>query len=79
MNRRHDGRWEKAKKINGKIVHFYSMEPTQRKAERDIERHMIEYSTTKAEKETESLKFKAVAEEWERQKREEITESTWIK
>lgn len=77
MNRRPDGRWEKTKKIGGKIVHFYSMEPTQRKAERDIERQMIEYSTTKAEKETESLKFKAVAEEWERQKREEV--ATWDK
>lgn len=79
MNRRPDGRWEKTKKINGKIVHFYSMEPTQRKAERDIERQMIEYSAAETEKKTESLKFKAVAEEWERQKREEITEATWIK
>ena len=62
MNRRHDERWEKTKMIGGKVIHFYSMEPTQRKAERDIERQMIEYSTTEAEKETESLKFKAVAE-----------------
>ena len=79
MNRRPDGRWEKTKKIGGKIVHFYSMEPTQRKAERDIERQMIEYSTAETEKKTESLKFKAVTEEWERQKREEVTETTWIK
>lgn len=79
MNRRHDGRWEKTKKINGKIVHFYSMEPTQRKAERDIERQMLEYSSAEAEKVEKSMKFKALADEWERQKREEVAEATWAK
>ena len=37
MKRRNDGRYAKSKNINGKRVFFYSSEPTERKALKDIE------------------------------------------
>lgn len=62
MKRRNDGRYAKSKNINGKRVFFYSSEPTERKALKDIENQMLEY----AEKEERGKTFKEVAEEWER-------------
>ena len=44
LTRRNDGRWCKTKTINGKKMYFYSTEPTEKKALRDIENQMIEYT-----------------------------------
>lgn len=44
LTRRNDGRWCKTKTINGKKMYFYSTEPTEKKAVRDIENQMIEYT-----------------------------------
>lgn len=62
MKKREDGRYVKSKNINGKRVFFYSSEPTERKALKDIERQMLEY----AEREEKGKTFKEVAEEWEK-------------
>lgn len=79
MKQRADGRWEKTKRINGKTIHFYSSEPTQRKAERDIERQIISYSQKRSETAQSKLLFSSVADEWQGIKREEIAEVTWVK
>lgn len=44
MTRRKDGRWQKKLTINGKAVYFYSTEPTEKKAEKDIQRQMLSYT-----------------------------------
>ena len=49
LTKRKDGRWCKSKTINGTRIFFYSSENTERKALRDIENQMIEY-TGKVEK-----------------------------
>lgn len=77
MNQRSDGRYEKAKRINGKTIHFYSAEESRRKAERDIEEQILKYISKSADENKSKIKFREVAESWERQKREEIT--TWDK
>lgn len=61
MKRRSDGRFVKSITINGKRVFFYSSESSEKKAERDIQRQMVEYS----EKETNGKTFQEVADEWE--------------
>lgn len=62
MKQRADGRWLKVVAINGKRKYFYSSEPTEKKAIKDINRQMIEYT----EKEVKGSFFKDVAAEWER-------------
>ena len=61
MKRRKDGRYQKSKTINGKRIVFYSSEPTERKAIRDIENQMLAYS----QKEELGKTFGEVADEWE--------------
>lgn len=75
MKRRNDGRYAKSKNINGKRVFFYSSEPTERKALKDIENQMLEY----AEREEKGKTFKEVAEEWEREYREKTSDIQWRK
>ena len=75
LTRRNDGRWCKTKTINGKKMYFYSAEPTEKKALRDIENQMIEY-TGEVQK---GKLFKDVAEEWEKIKREDLDPVTWYK
>ncbi len=72
MKKREDGRYVKSKNINGKRVFFYSSEPTERKALKDIERQMLEY----AEREEKGKTFKEVAEEWEAWHDEKVKPST---
>lgn len=72
MKRRNDGRYVKSKNINGKRVFFYSSEPTERKALKDIENQMLEY----AEKEERGKTFKEVAEEWEAWHNNKVSPST---
>lgn len=75
LTKRKDGRWCKSKTINGTRIFFYSSENTERKALKDIENQMIEY-TGKIEK---GKLFKDVANEWEKIKREELDPVTWYK
>ena len=75
MKQRKDGRWVKIKKINGKKIPFYSRETTEARANRDIERQLIAYR----EKEIIGNTFIEVAEEWEREYRETIPETTFQK
>lgn len=75
LTKRTDGRWCKTKTINGERIFFYSTEPTERKAIKDIENQMLEYSGKIQRGKT----FKEVADEWERIKREELEPTTWKK
>ena len=43
MKQRSDGRWEKVITIEGKRVHFYSTEQTEKKATSDINRQLLQY------------------------------------
>lgn len=61
MKQRNDGRYVKVKIINGKRVTFYSRESTERRALKDIERQMLEYT----EKSERGKTFAEVADEWE--------------
>ena len=72
LTRRKDGRWCKTKTINGERIFFYSTEPTERKAIKDIENQMIEYSG----KIQRGKLFKEVADEWEREHYEKIQYQT---
>ena len=60
MTRRKDGRWQKSITINGKRVFFYSSEPTERKALKDIEQQLLAYT----EKEEKGATFEEVAASW---------------
>lgn len=73
MTRRQDGRWQVKKKIDGKYIYFYSMEKTEKAAQRDIERQLLEYSA----KASKRLKFASVAEEWKYEHVEKISHRTW--
>lgn len=75
LTRRNDGRWCKTKTINGKKMYFYSAEPTEKKALRDIENQMIEY-TGEVQK---GKLFKDVAEEWEKEHYEHIQYQTALR
>lgn len=75
LTKRNDGRWCKSKTINGKKIFFYSTEETEKKAVKDIENQMLEYSG-RAEK---GKLFKDVADEWEKIKREDLDPVTWYK
>lgn len=61
MKRRADGRYVKVKTIDGKRVSFYSSEPTEKKALRDIEAQMLAYT----DKIDYGKTFHEVADEWE--------------
>lgn len=60
MKKRKDGRYCRKIKINDKFVFFYSSEPTERQAIRDIERQLLQYE----EKEKSGKTFSEVADEW---------------
>lgn len=72
MKKRADGRWLKVVTVNGKREYFYSSEPTERKAERDIARQMLEHK----EKGRKGLLFNDVATEWEDKHYKHIEYST---
>ena len=61
MKQRNDGRYVKVKTIDGRRVSFYSSEPTEKRAIRDIENQMLEYK----EKAERGKTFREVADEWE--------------
>lgn len=60
MKKRKDGRWTKTVTINGKRTFFYSSAETERQAERDIARQMLDF----AQKEEQGKPFKEVSDEW---------------
>ena len=60
MKQRPDGRWQKAKNINGVRVYFYSNEKTEKRAIKDIEDQMLKFT----EKKEKGRTFKEVADEW---------------
>ena len=59
MNKRPDGRWQKAISVNGKRIFFYSTESTEKKAEKDIERQLLAFNE---EQYREKHNFKKLAE-----------------
>lgn len=60
MKRRKDGRWVKVVNYNGKSISFYSRAENEKKAEKEIQRKMLEYS----EKEELGKTLIEVSEEW---------------
>lgn len=76
LTKRKDGRW--AKKVtlpDSKIKYFYSSETSEKKAEKDITQKMISYQKDVARLHT----FSSVAEAWEREYRERISDVNWNK
>ena len=63
MKQRKDGRWVKSIRVNGKKVYFYSTEKTEKAAERDFARQMVEYT----EYQERGMLFKNVANAWEKE------------
>lgn len=61
MKKRKDGRYLKVINYNGKNLYFYSKEDNEKKAEKDINRQILEYT----EKEEKGKLFSEVADEWE--------------
>ena len=60
MTQRKDGRWQKAVTINGKRIFFYSSADTERKAQKDIEQQLLDYT----EKKENGATFEEVANAW---------------
>lgn len=75
MKQRKDGRWVKKITINGKQVFFYSAEPTEKRAEKDINTQLLSYK----EKEERGLSFTEVANMWVDEYRERASEINFYK
>ena len=75
LTKRKDGRFVKSVTVNGRRIYFYSAEPTQKKAERDINNQLIRYQ--KQEKNGKS--FLCVAEEWDVQYRKKVSDINYRK
>ena len=73
MKQRADGRWEKKITLpNGKTKHFYSFEPTERKANADFAQQLLLYQDTQEK----GMLFQNVAEEWEQNHFPTLQENT---
>lgn len=72
MKQRKDGRWCRSVKIDNKRVFFYSLEKTEKKAAKDIERQMVEYS----QKEQKTKLFETVADNWYEEHSEKLSYTT---
>ena len=75
LTKRKDGRYCISRTINGDRVYFYSSEPTEKKAARDIEKQMLEYT----KKQETSTFFETIAENWDREYRERISDVNYRK
>lgn len=75
LTKRKDGRYVKTITVNGKRVYFYSVEPTQKKAEKDIDRQMMEYK----EQEEKGKLFSYVADLWDTQYRKKVSDINYRK
>lgn len=73
MKQRKDGRWcKKVTLPNGKTKYFYSAAKTERQANKDFDRQLLEYT----EKEEKGKKLVEVADEWEEQHCKHLSHST---
>ena len=77
MKKRKDGRFLKVVTLNGEKVYFYSSESTERKAERDIARQMMEYQEKQEEKD--NISFATLADMWETEYRQNSPEVQYKK
>lgn len=68
LTKRKDGRYCKAISIKGKRVYFYSSEPTERKAEKDIQQQLLNYK----EEEQKGKLFVKIADKWDTEYRNRI-------
>ena len=75
MKKRKDGRFCKVITMHDKRIYFYSSEPTEKRAEKDIKRQILAYS----EREERGKTFKEVAEEWNERYREKISDLNYNK
>ena len=76
LTKRKDGRWSKKVTLpDGTVKYFYSSESTERKAEKDITQKMIAFQENAHRRHT----FRAVAENWENEYRERVSDINWNK
>lgn len=75
MKQRPDGRWAKYVTINGKRKVFYSTEPTEKRAERDIRQQLLNHTETREK----GAFFSAIADQWNTEYRQTIPETTYVK
>ena len=75
LTKRKDGRYCTSRTIDGERVFFYSGESTEKKAVRDIEKQMLEYTKKKEA----SKSFESIAENWDREHREKISDINYRK
>ena len=75
MKQRPDGRWVKAVNINGKRKYFYSTAETEKQANKDFNNQLLNYK----EKEKNKTLFKYVAELWNAEYREKISDINYNK
>lgn len=75
MKKRPDGRYCRKIKINNHFVFFYSSEKTAKQAVKDIERQLLEYK----EKDRNGKTFNNVADEWNTEYREKVTDINYRK
>ena len=75
MRRRKDGRYQKLITIDGKRISFYSSEPTEKKAIKDIERQLLNYNHRKVK----GPLFSEIARQCETEHRENLPEMTFKK
>lgn len=74
MTQRKDGRWQKIITINGKKKTFYSKEPTEKRAERDIQRQILVYDSSLN---IEKHRFGKIVEAVLEDKRQEVENQTY--
>lgn len=75
MKQRKDGRYLKVISVGGKKLYFYSTAPTERAAEKDIQRQILEFK----EKKENGKSFHQVLENWKEKKMDELPVITWNK
>ena len=75
MKKRQDGRFLKVISVEGKRFYFYSTAQTERAAERDIQKQILEFKEKKEKGQT----FHQVLEIWKEKKMEQLPIITWNK
>ena len=75
MRKRADGRYVKTVTINNKRIYFYSTAKTERQAERDFTAQLLAYE----EKEREAYSFKSIADKWDTEYRNKVSDINYRK
>jgi len=76
LTKRKDGRWQRRVSLsNGKSKYFYSAEITERKAEKDIEKQILEYDR---KQHSEKHNFGYISEKFLQQKKADVSHSTYL-